>query len=150
MKIVYLDQLHWIEISKAIHGLPVPTGTAETLDHMRHRASEGALLFPLSLAHYLETLKHGDPARRQRLSAVMCKLSGGYTIAAPTTVLKHEIMAALIAKLALDAPLAPLTLLRRGVEHALGRSFNRRLVWPQPDEVPEDISKSATAGSGAQ
>ena len=143
MKTVYLDQLHWIEISKAIHGGTVRGGTAETLEHMRRRASEGALLFPLSFAHYFETLKRADPARRQRLSAVMRELSGGYTIAALTTVVKHEIRSALISKLGLDTPLAPLILLGRGMEHALGRSFNIRLKWPQPDKVPEEVRKKA-------
>src|SRR5262245_35326019 len=51
MKTVYLDQLHWSEISKAIHGLTIRDGTAETLVHMRPRVSEGKLLFPLSFAH---------------------------------------------------------------------------------------------------
>src|SRR5262245_51395296 len=139
MKTVYLDQLHWIEISRAIHGLTVRDGTTETLAHMRRRVSEGELLFPLSFAHYFETLKRADPTRRQRLSAVMRELSGGYTIAAPTTVVKHEIRSALISKLTLDSPLAPLQLLGRGIEHALGISFNLRLKWPQPDRVPEEV-----------
>ncbi len=139
MKTVYLDQLHWIEISKAIHGLTVRDGTAETLAHMRCRASEGELLFPLSLAHYFETLKQADPARRQRLSTVMRELSGGYTIADPTTVLKHEIRSALISKLDIDSLVAPLKLLGRGMEHALGRSFNLCLEWPHPDKVPKEV-----------
>src|SRR5262249_30366583 len=139
MKTVYLDQLHWIEISKAIHGLTVRDGTAETLTHMRRRVREGELLFPLSLAHYFETLKQADPARRQRLSTVMRELSGGYTIADHTTVLKHEIRSALISKLGIDSPLAPLKLLGRGIEHALGRSFNLRLKWPHPEKVPEEV-----------
>ena len=72
MKTVYLDQLHWIEISKAIHGGNVRGGTAETLEHMRRRASEGALLFPLSFAHYFETFKRAIPqgASVYRLSCV--------------------------------------------------------------------------------
>lgn len=141
MKTVYLDQLHWIEISKEIHGLAVRDGTAETLEHMRCRVSEGELLFPLSLAHYLETLKNADPGRRQRLSNVMRELSGGYTIADCTTVLKHEIRSALIRKLEIDFPLAPLKFLGRGMEHALGRSFNLCLEWPYPDKVPEQVRK---------
>src|SRR5262245_2171726 len=119
MKTVYLDQLHWIEISKAIHGLTSRDGTVETLAHMRRRVSEGKLLFPLSFAHYFETLKRADPPARQRLSAVMRELSGGYTIAALTTVVKHEIRSALISKLGLDSSLAPLQLLGRGIDHAL-------------------------------
>jgi hypothetical protein len=145
MKTVYLDQFHWIEISKAIHGLPVRDGTAETLAHMRHRVREGALLFPLSLGHYFETLKHTEPARRQRLSTVMRELSGGYTIADPTKVVKHEIRSALISKLDMDSPLVPLKLLGRGMEHALGRSFNIRLEWPYPDRVPEQVRKTVEA-----
>lgn len=141
MKTVYLDQLHWIEISKVIHGLPVRDGTAETLAHMRHRASEGEILFPLSLAHYFETLKQAEPARRQRLATVMRELSGGFTVTDHITVLKHEIRSALISKLDIDSPLDPLKLLGLGMEHALGRSSILCLEWPQPDEVPEEVQK---------
>ena len=141
MKTVYLDQLHWIDISKAVHGLAIRDGTAETLAHIRRRASEGELLFPLSLAHYLETLKNAVPERRRRLSAVMRELSGGYTIANCTTVLKHEIRSALISKLDIDSTLPPFKLLGRGMEHALGRSFNLCLEWPHPDRVPEEVRK---------
>lgn len=145
MKTIYLDQLHWIEISKAIHGLNARDGTTETLAHMRRRASEGEILFPLSLAHYLETLKQTDPAKRQRLSAVMRELSGGYTITDPTTVLKHEIRSALISKLDMDTPLTSLKLLGRGMEHALGRSPLFCLEWPHPDKIPEEVRKRVTS-----
>ena len=145
MKTVYLDQLHWIEISKAIHGLPVRDGTAETLAHMRRRVSEGEILFPLSLAHYLETLKQKDPAKRQRLSTVMRELSGGYTITDHTIVLKHEIRSALISKLDINTPLTPLKLLGRGMGHALGRSSICCLEWPHADKVPEEVRKKVTS-----
>lgn len=138
-RIVYLDQLHWIEISKSIHGRGVRKGTAEVLAHMRKRASDGELLFPLSLAHYLETLKQADPGRRKRLSAVMRELSGGHTLADHSTVVRHEIRSALISKLNLGAPVAPLKLLGCGMEHALGRKLNFRLEWPHPEKVPEDV-----------
>jgi hypothetical protein len=139
MRTVYLDQLHWIEISRAVHGLPVGEGTKVALAHMRCRANDGELLFPLSLAHYFETLKRADPQQRQRLSAVMRQLSGGNTIADPSTIVRHEIRSALISKLELDLPLAPLKVLGRGMEHALGRSFNFRLEWPFPNKVPDEL-----------
>lgn len=139
MRTVYLDQLHWIEISRAVHGLPVREGTKEALTHMRSHARDGELLFPLSLAHYFETLKRADPQQRQRLSAVMRELSGGNTIADHATIVRHEIRSALISKLKLDLPLAPLKVLGRGMEHALGRNFNFRLEWPFPNKVPEEL-----------
>ena len=141
MRTVYLDHLHWIEISRAVHELRVREGTTEALAHMRGRASAGDLLFPLSLAHYFETLKQADPQRRQRLSSVMRELSGGNTIADHSAIVRHEIKAALIQKLKLDVPLPPLKVLGRGMEHALGRSFNFRLEWPFPDKVPEELRK---------
>ena len=141
MRTVYLDQLHWIEISRAVQKLPVREGTIEALAHMRERANAGELLFPLSLAHYFETLKQADPQRRQRLSWVMRELSGGNTIADHSTIVRHEIKSALIQKLKLDIPLSPLKFLGRGIEHALGRSFNFRLEWPFPDKVSEELRK---------
>jgi len=139
MKTIYLDQLHWIEISKAIHGHPVRPGTTEVLEHIRRRTKEGDLLFPLSLAHYFETLKQAAPDRRQRLSTVMRELSGDNTLANPTMIVRHEIRCALISKLGLNVPSPPLKLLGRGMEHALGRSFNIRLEWPDSEQVPDEV-----------
>lgn len=141
MKIIYLDQLHWIEISKAIHGRQVRPGTTEVLEHISRRAKKGDLLFPLSLAHYFETLKQAAPDRRQRLSTVMRELSGGNTLANPTMIVRHEIRSALISKLGLNVPSPPLKLLGRGMEHALGRSFNIHLEWPNTEHVPVDVSQ---------
>jgi hypothetical protein len=71
----------------------------------------------------------------------MRELSGGNTIADHSTIVRHEIKSALIQKLKLDIPLSPLKVLGRGIEHALGRSFNFRLEWPFPDKVPEEPRK---------
>lgn len=143
MKTIYLDQLHWIEISKAIHSHQVRPGTTEVLEHIRRRTKEGELLFPLSLAHYFETLKQAAPDRRQRLSTVMRELSGGNTLANPTMIVRHEIRCALISKLGLNVPNPPLKLLGRGMEHAIGRSFNIRLEWPDPEQVPDEVRQKA-------
>lgn len=139
MKIVYLDQLHWIEISRAMHGKETRDGTVETLAHIRQAVANERLLFPLSMAHYFETLKQSDPDRRQRLAEVMLELSAGNTIASPPTVLSHEIRAALVSKLELGIPTAPLQLIGQGVQHALGRSIKMLPDWPQHLSIPEQV-----------
>ncbi len=71
LKIIYLDQLHWIEIAKHINGKPTKEGTDEALNHILGLSKKDIAIFPLSISHYYETLKQSDPGRRQRLAQVI-------------------------------------------------------------------------------
>jgi hypothetical protein len=95
MKVTYLDQLHWIELSRAVHGRARFPDTPGVLETLRQARASGRACFPLSYGHYLETRKHRDAERRQRLATLMFELSGGLTIAPPPAVWRHEIEVAL-------------------------------------------------------
>src|SRR5258707_1102026 len=95
MKVVYLDQNHWIELSRAAHGRPSRSHAMTALEAFRKAQASRTACFPLSLAHYIETLKQQAPERRARLASFMLNLSGGVTVAPPHVVLRHEIEVAL-------------------------------------------------------
>jgi len=139
LKIVYLDQLHWIEIAKCVNGKPAKDGTSEALEHMNILSNSGCAVFPLSISHYYETLKHSDPNRRQRLASVMRTLSQGFSVAALRNIVRHEVRSALVSILDLNNKKEEFQYLGKGFEHALGRYFNLKLVWPKPEHIPEYI-----------
>src|SRR5687767_2783301 len=95
MKTVYLDQNHWIALAKGAYGKPARPELARTSEILREASAAGRICVPLSLAHYIETLKQRAPDRRRRLAAFMLELSRGITVAAPHVVLRHEIETAL-------------------------------------------------------
>lgn len=95
MKIVYLDQNHWIELARAAHGRKSDSGALELLTELQRAAVERQACFPLSLGHFMEKFKQHAPDRRRRLAHVMWALSGGLTVADPQVVLQLEAEAAL-------------------------------------------------------
>lgn len=139
VKIVYLDQLHWIEIAKAINGKTVKDGTHAVLKYITESSQEGKAIFPLSLSHYYETLKHSNPERRLRLAKVMRQLSGGKTVAALKHIVSHEIQVALKEFFPNQVIPQKFSYLSAGLEHAVGEELGLKLVWPKPEVVPADI-----------
>ncbi|MFC2099266.1 hypothetical protein ACFLSF_00320 [Candidatus Bipolaricaulota bacterium] len=137
MKIVYLDQNHWIELSRAAHGRVSRTETPRLLDVLREAHTSERASFPLSLAHYMETLKHQNPDGRSRLATFMLELSGGRTVASSEVVARHEVEMALEHCFPGRVVPAPFSFLGRGLSHAAGRDLGFHVEWPSgTDEVP--------------
>jgi len=130
VKTVYLDQNHWIELSRAKYRRDAQPETPSVLQALRILQQSGSACFPLSLGHYMETLKHQDPERRSRLANFMLDLSGGCTVASPDVVVCHEMQVALERCFPGRVKVEPLQFLATGLSHAadLDSSFN--LEWP--------------------
>ncbi|MCY3845450.1 MAG: hypothetical protein OXH69_18150 [Acidobacteria bacterium] len=145
MKIVYLDQNHWIELSRAAHGRAVKPGVREVLTAARLATAVGSACFPLSFTHVMETHKNDTPERRIRLAKFMLELSGEMTTADLPTVVRHEAHVALSRALPHRlSPPPPLHYLGRGLSHTAGRSFDFHLKWPNGavQTIPEDQRKA--------
>ncbi|GAB1111718.1 MAG: hypothetical protein SwBeaMacB_23590 [Shewanella algae] len=136
MEVIYLDQLHWIEISKYISGEPCNSSTSEVFKIMKKGVDSGSIVFPLSISHYFETLKHNDPESRKRLAGTMRELSKGLTILSLSQVVRAEIESALIDIFKLDRTIE-MQYVGQGLAHALGKNINLNLEWPNPQAVPE-------------
>ncbi|MGH8059663.1 MAG: hypothetical protein ACREOH_20895, partial [Candidatus Entotheonellia bacterium] len=95
MKVTYLDQNHWMKLSRAAYGRASRPETPGVLEAFRQARASGCACFPISYAHYIETRKQRDPERRHRLATFMFELSGGMTVARPPVVFRHEIDVAL-------------------------------------------------------
>lgn len=137
MKIVYLDQNHWIELSKAAYQRDAQPETPSVLQALRALRQSSCACFPLSLGHYMETLKHQDPKRRLRLANFMLGLSGGLTVAPPHVVLRHEMQVALERCFPGRVKVEPLQFLGAGLSHAADLDFGFNLEWPpEAESIP--------------
>ncbi len=85
--------------------------------------------FPLSLAHYMETYKHGNPRRRSRLGRLMLRISKGVTIASPKAILRHELDVALSKRFPGRVRVQPFELPGYGISHMDPR-IRFHLSWP--------------------
>jgi hypothetical protein len=120
-RIVYLDQNKWIDLSREHHGRDPQHRFEGVLVYVLEASAAGTLTFPLSLAHYMETMKHGNPERRLRLARFMLRVSRCATLAPIGVIVRHEIEQALSQVYPGRVPLpAPLTLVGPGVHHATG------------------------------
>ena len=104
------------------------------LAFLRVAKNMGQVCLPLSITHYMETLKRREGASRDRLGAFMWNLSSGRTLAWGSAILQYEIANALwhrFPSLVDPAKIGSLDLLGHGMGHARGEPIHRFVV---PDE----------------
>jgi hypothetical protein len=124
MVTVYLDEAKWIDLGRAMHGRRGGERFRPALDAAQHCAAMELVDFPLSLGHYIETWRHGDARRRQRLAQTMLELSRGRTLARPPDLCDNELDAVISGLVGLDLPRAPYPALGWGFAHASGLTPN--------------------------
>lgn len=123
---VFLDQGHWVSLSKALHGKDSPPGTADVLGIARLGVRMGILSFPLWSGHYLETWNRASRKSRYELADTMLALARRSDATAPDTLAAYEPILHMELDLALqrrfgtpvDTRVIPL--FGSGVMHAFG------------------------------
>jgi hypothetical protein len=147
MKVIYLDQNHWIELSRAAHSRASRAETPMVLDMLRRARASGRACFPLSYAHYVETRKQRIPDRRRRLATFMLELSDGMTLAPPPVVLRREIEMTLGRCFPGRVVLEPLEFLGLGLAHAAAdRNLAVPLEWPPGADAMPATLRAAIEG----
>lgn len=137
MKIIYLDQNHWIEIAKYENSKNCKPGTKEAISDLIELANNGDAIFPISHVHYMETWKRNDDKSRSKLSESMLKLSGGYTTAPPKVIIKHEVVCWIIKLLDLKIDTPSFTYLTKGISGAFNLGFRQKIEWPKEVNLTE-------------
>jgi hypothetical protein len=89
-RIVYLDLNKWIDLARAEAGKDQEK-YASVLRACEDRVSAGYAIFPLSSEHFMEVAKIADDSRRARLASLMARLSNGWLIASPSSLLTSEL-----------------------------------------------------------
>jgi hypothetical protein len=137
IRLVYLDQNHWINLAKAAVGRSTGRPFRDALAALREARQSGSAVFPLSLTHLMET---ATISRRQRvdIATIMEELSGFTTIVARTVLMRLELEAVLDAA-AGPGPerYADVPVVAHGMPHAYGKSGRFRISNGRRDVTEE-------------
>lgn len=78
MEVVFIDQNKWIDLARIHMGKDVDPARQLLYEELKTAVAGGKVLFPLTVAHILETSKRNDPDSRSHLAEVQAALSKGY------------------------------------------------------------------------
>jgi hypothetical protein len=117
---VYLDQHGWIRLAKAALGRPEFPEHAAAWDIIRHGVASGLISVPLSVVHYMETIRLRNLERRRRLGTIMALVSRFHTIASPGKILEMEVDHAVRDTFRLPFETRDVQVFGVGFEHAFG------------------------------
>ena len=149
---IYLDQWAWINLSKAVFREPGHTSVdADAWTVARASVAIGLASFPLSVVHYMETIRDADLNRRRRRGAIMGSLSQFHTIAPPGAILPMEIDHALKATFGRPQQPREVEVFGRGFRHAFGMAadalrFPEGITLPQQRTVEEQLEVALLIG----
>jgi hypothetical protein len=137
VRLVYLDQNHWINLAKAAVGTPTGRPYRGALAALREARRSGRAVFPLSLTHVMESV---TISRRQRvdIATIMEELSGFTTIISRGAIMRLELEAVLDAVAGRGAQrYTDVSLLAHGMAHAYGRRGGFRIINGRRDVTEE-------------
>jgi hypothetical protein len=136
--VVYLDQNKWIELARMFHRRDVTPRAKHILGKFETARHEARAVFPLSSVHYVETSRVSNVGRKVRLGEAMWHFSRGITLAAYSTIVRHELEVALSMQLPQVTPGA-VSVLGKGHAHAFGAPPLRGALAVFADEVERSI-----------
>jgi hypothetical protein len=117
---VYLDQNHWIYLSKAFNGAARSDEEADAARMICASVEAGYASYPLSTAHVYETWKTRRAERRLPLARAMALISQNHAIAPPGQLLPPELDRALQRRFGRPERLLPLQPFGHGMAHLSG------------------------------
>ncbi len=130
MKRVYLDQNHWVALTRARLGDPYDEGHVGVLALLRAAVAQGEVSFPLSMFHYIETQNRRHWRSRFDVARTMGEISQFHAVAPHNRLIDAEIEHALgrVFGFLPEVPIIPF---------GYGAAFHSRA--PVPDyEVPDE------------
>lgn len=119
---VYLDQNHWISLTKARVGHKEGTKYEDALVLLREAVKQGWVSCPLSMQHFMETQNRSDWESRLQLVGTMEELSCWHAIAPQNELLGSEIDHALNEVFGHPRFPRSVQVFGIGADHAIGRS----------------------------
>jgi len=143
-KVLCLDMMHWVALSRAHYGIMDPTVEAiASLKAIRSAIASGRLIVPILATNISEAAEHPDKDRRVRLAQFMVDLSGNLSMLNPQVVENQEIIRAVEKHFNIDRTA---TSIRPSIVHwgmnaaAIGRPVNPRTNNPFEAMVIRELS----------
>ena len=127
---IYLDQNHWVALTKARTGRADGAGANDALLLLREAVSQGLVSLPLSMRHMIETHHRANFDSRLALAGTMRGLSRWHAIAPGSSLVDAEIDRALAARFGRPAFPRRRQVFGVGANHACGRD----VVNYEPDD----------------
>lgn len=138
MRRIYLDQNHWVSLTKARVGHEGGDKFTDVLLLAREAVERGWVSFPLSQEHVMELWHRSDYQSRIELGVTMAELSRWHTIAQQRKLVGAEIDRALHQEF--GRPVVPrrAQVFGKGLDHALGKAI-KGYEPPPGMEIPDEL-----------
>jgi len=91
MRIVFLDQNHWVSLARAAREPEAYPAEYDVLTRLGRAVEAGETIVPLSATHLHETYKIGDPRRRHDMAYTQATLSGGQVLCCRAALLHAQV-----------------------------------------------------------
>ncbi len=158
---VYLDQMAWVDLTKAALGRPRRPEHTTALEIARYGVTNELVEFPLSSIHYMETLQRKDAQSREEVGSLMVELSRMRTMAGPPDIQDEEIDRALQKRFGRPTTIRPQPVFGHGVGFAFGEKPYRYVSPPEiqvdgetrrriEDHYSEVMERAVLAGPSAK
>jgi hypothetical protein len=136
MKIVYLDHMKWIALSRVAHGLEEGEQAGSLLNVLREAAGTGQAVFPVSWGHLIEIQSIRSAETRKRLASFMRDLSGRWSVLHWVQIAEREVdeSIARLGGLGQSAN-AGMDLLAPGFRHIMGPQLAKAMSIPGLENV---------------
>jgi hypothetical protein len=136
---VYLDQNHWVALTKARVQRADGTRFADALTLLGEATERGWVSVPLSIEHAMELQHRRDYASRWELATTMVEVSHWHTIRVQKDIAATEIDVALRNIFGRPAFPRKVQVFGVGANHMHGRQLTNRLPPPSDIEIPAEL-----------
>ncbi|MFE6930867.1 hypothetical protein ACFVDT_02400 [Streptomyces sp. NPDC057699] len=146
---VYLDQNKWRVMANVLTGIgDVSPQEDEAARRLVQWVWQGKIILPVSAAHYAETAKWSDTARRYQLGLTVLQLSRGWQMRDPLQLRRDEIHSAFGCRTSGDAgtPVQAVFTLAPNVIHGAARGVG---PIPMPSGLPQEMAFRTVALTSA-
>jgi hypothetical protein len=136
-ELIYLDQLHWINLSKARLGQEGSGVYAALLAELREAVATARAVLPISFTHYFEVSRIASAQRRADLALTMGDLSKYVALTPREVFLRHEFRLSLAKELGTSYTAAPPATTGYGAGYAYGVGSGPGRFHGDPDTLEQ-------------
>jgi hypothetical protein len=143
-EVIHLDTKDWIELARGYYGR-VP-GFQKIAKLVIEKSESGQAIFPISLIHFIETVKNQNPKGRKRLAEYVMRVSQGCAILPAPFIVDLEIEDACLRHLGLNGYDLQNFAIRRGLSQVVGAKADLEIEdtgssKPLPENTKQELKR---------
>jgi hypothetical protein len=117
-QVIHLDTKDWIELARGYYGRVLDFQKIAKL--VIDKSESGQAIFPLSLIHFIETVKNQNPKGRKRLAEYVMRVSQGWAVLPAPFIVDLEIEDVCLRGLGLNGYDLQNFAIRKGLSQVVG------------------------------